>query len=485
MLGSVPSASPLNASTRHLVDRFAYGVTDDLVADVRSHGGAEGWFRSQLNRSAQESLTAALIPTWFPLLNLLPQVQYASHIAGVRTADSVGNELIAQNFARRILSRHQVYETMVDFWSNLLYVPINEDRSFPWRTDYELTAIRPHALGTYRAMLKKAIVHPAMAGYLTNDLNYKDGINENLGRELLELHTVGRRYSEKDVLNASRMLTGFTVNVFVDYRAAYDANRHYTGRINVLGFSHPNRAKDGRAALDDMLGYLAGHPFTARRIAERLCTRFVSDDPPETIVKAVANAYRRSGTDIGATLTALVRHPQFQKSRHLKAWTPSDDVVRTARVMGLEPTNGLAMADSFVQHLVATARDMGHVPYRWPRPDGWPETSRDYLSASRVLRSWQHHYNLAGTSGDLFRGVTVADKASQLPGTWPRTLAQLTQHQSQRLLGRPATRELVYAVAAALGKPSTRSYRGPGALSDTEYQLLRGTVLNSPAGLER
>ncbi|MGA8257772.1 MAG: DUF1800 domain-containing protein [Nocardioides sp.] len=478
----MPSLTP---STRHLVDRFAYGVTDDLVADVRSQGGGEGWFRSQLRRSESDTLAARLIPTWFPLLNALPQVQYASHIAGVRTANTVGDELIAQNFARRILSRHQVYETMVDFWSNLLYVPVNDDRSFPWRTDFELTAIRPHALGTYRAMLKQAIVHPAMAGYLTNDLNHKDGINENLGRELLELHTVGRRYDEADVLNAARLLTGFTVNVFIDYRAAYDANRHYTGRINVLNFSHANRAKDGRAALDDLLGYLAGHPFTARRIAERLCVRFVSDDPPESIVKAVSTAYQRSGTDISATLTALVRHPQFQKSRREKVWTPSDDVVRTARVMGLEPVGGLAMNDSFIQHLVRTARDMGQVPYRWPAPDGWPETSSDYLSASRVLRSWQHHYQLAATTSDVFRSVNVASKASQLPARWPQTLAQLTEHQSQRLLGRSATPELVRAVANAIGTTRTRRYRSAAGLSDSHYQLLRGTVLNSPAGLER
>ncbi|WP_232676423.1 DUF1800 domain-containing protein [Nocardioides sp. R-C-SC26] len=478
MSGSLPP------STRHLLDRFSFGVTDELAADARARG-ADRWFESQLARSGTESLTAQLIPLWFPLLRNLPQVNWATSITGVRSAGTQGRELVGYNFARRIHSRHQVYESMVDFWSNLLYVPIAEDRSFPYRADFEFTAIRPHALGTYRAMLKAAIKHPAMTLFLTNDLNHKGGINENLGRELLELHTVGRRYSERDVLNASRMLTGYTVDLSRDYNAAYDANRHHTGTIKVLGFRHDNRARDGRAALDAMLDYLARHPFTARRIAERLCTRFVSDDPPEPIVQAVARAYRSSGTDIRATLRALVRHPGFQKSRGAKVWTPGDDVVRTARVMGLQPQGALLGDDAFIGRLITTARDMGHVPLTWPRPDGWPETSSDYLSATRVLRSWHHHYALAATRSDLFRNVIVARKSTQLPTSWPRTLSEVVQHQSQRLIGRPATRELIATVASAVGRSTSHRYGSAAAVSDRDYQIIRGTVLNSPAGFVR
>lgn len=478
------SPKALPGAARHLGDRFTYGVNPEVVRDMRRHGGQVGWWRAQLARTDSESVPAGLVPSWFPLLGNPPPVTALLASRGIRSSWLVGQELIAQSFARRILSRHQVYESMVDFWGNLLYVPASEQRSFAWRADFDERVLRTHALGTYRGLLKAAIVHPAMAGFLTNDLNRKGAINENLGRELLELHTVGRQYSERDVLNASRMLTGFSVNVFSTFEASYVPARHATGTIRVLGFTDPNRDPDGRPALDRMLGYLAGHPATARRVARRLCVRFVSDDPSTKIVASVARAYLRSGTDIRATLDALVRHPEFLASRHDKVWTPSDDVVHTARVMGLVPA-GAATKDAFLYRLVHAAEDMGHVSWRWPSPDGWPETSSNYLSASRVLRSWRHHLDLAGTQGDLLKGVLVPSKASQLPTAWPRTLAELVDHQSQRLIGRPATTPLVRSVAAAVGRPARFSYASADAVPEQDYRLLRGTVLNSPSGLER
>lgn len=470
--------SRLPSGTRHLAARFTYGVHDALRADLRRGGNA--WFDAQLRRSESETRQAAAVPMWFPALKNPAPLNIALHLSGVRPVSTIAGELIAQSLARRVLSRHQVYETMVDFWSNLLYVPAAEDFSFPYRPAYD-QVIRDHALGTYRGLLRAAIVHPAMSAFLSNNLNHADGINENLGRELLELHSVGRHYSERDVLNSSRMLTGFTLLNGID---GYEPARHHRGRITVLGFSHANKRSDGRQALNEMLHYLAGHPATARRIAERLCVRFVDDEPPRDIIEAVATAYRRSGTSIPATLRALVHHPQFQKARRRKVWTPSDDVVRTARVMGLTPT-GSPTQDSFLWYLGRTANDMGQLSFLWPRPDGWPETSSDYLSASRVLRSWRHHYDLAATQSDLFRSVSVSTKASQLPSRWPRTLAELVEHQAQRLVGSSATPDLVAAVSGAIGLPASHRFRSAGAVSDTHYQLLRGTVLNSPAGLQR
>lgn len=472
------SGSSLPAGTRHLAARFAYGMNDALRADLRR--GGEAWFDAQLGRSEPETDEARAVPLWFPALKNSATLNLALQRSGTRPVGTVAGELIAQTLARRVLSRHQVHETMVDFWSNLLYVPAGEDRSFAYRPAYD-EVIRTHALGSYRGLLRAAVTHPAMSAYLHNDLNRANGINENLGRELLELHSVGRDYSERDVLNSSRMLTGFTLSNGI---SGYEPARHHRGRIRVLGFSHANQEADGRQALDEMLRYLAEHPATARRLAERLCVRFVDDEPPREIVRAVARAYRRSGTSIPATLRALVRHPQFQKARRRKVWTPSDDVVRTARVMGLTPT-GSPNQSSFLWHLGRTAHDMGQLSFTWPRPDGWPETSSDYLSASRVLRSWRHHYDLAATRSDLFRSVSVSTKASQLPARWPRTLAQLVEHQSRRLVGRPATPRLRAAVSGALGLPASHRFENADALSDRDYQLLRGTVLNSPAGLQR
>jgi len=482
----VPERFPplLPPRARHLAERFTYGVDEDLARQVSLHPDAGTWFEAQLQRLSVENPKALAVATWFPLLDLPAPVVREMVTQGQRTKAQCADELLARTFARRVLSTHQVHETMVDFWSNLLYVPVQEPRSWPWRADLD-RVVRQHALGTYADLLAAVTVHPAMTGYLTNDLNRAGGLNENLGRELLELHSVGRRsgYTERDVVHSARMLTGWTLATTTTFRAGYDPARHVTGRIRVLDFTHPNDDPDGRAATEAYLRHLALHPATARRIAERLAVRFVSDDPPRALVNAVAKAYRQSGSDIKTTLRALVGHPQFHKARWEKSRNPSDDVVHMARVLDLDPTG--AGDGAFIWYLLRQAATQGQVSFRWPAPDGWPEHSAGYLSASRVLRAWTSRYDVSGTSGPVLFSVDVPSKASRLPTTWPLTLGQVVEHQSQQLLGRAADRDLKRAVARVLDLPATASLAGPDDLGEREYQLLRGTVLNSPKGLQR
>ena len=197
---------------RHLAERFTYGVDEDLARQVSLHPDAGTWFEAQLQRLSVENPKALAVATWFPLLDLPAPVVREMVTQGQRTKAQCADELLARTFARRVLSTHQVHETMVDFWSNLLYVPVQEPRSWPWRADLD-RVVRQHALGTYADLLAAVTVHPAMTGYLTNDLNRAGGLNENLGRELLELHSVGRRsgYTERDVVHSARMLTGWTL----------------------------------------------------------------------------------------------------------------------------------------------------------------------------------------------------------------------------------------------------------------------------------
>ena len=193
--------------------------------------------------------------------------------------------------ARRVYSTRQVKELMVDFWSNLLHVPLMHDDSMFWRKDYD-TTIRTYALDTFENLLLHTTTHPAMGLFLNNAISTKDAPNENLGRELLELHTVGLEYDEDDVKSSSRILTGYRVDVWwPSFRSFYDPKVHWTGRINVLGFSHANTSTDGRAATTAYLKYLARHPATAQRLAERLCVRFVNDHPSTGLVDTVRKAY--------------------------------------------------------------------------------------------------------------------------------------------------------------------------------------------------
>lgn len=474
--------SVLSEGNRHLVSRFGLGVDSQLVSDVRAAGSGAKWFEKQLTPSKTPDAAADAVISWYPQLKDSPATAWKNVKNGSSSAWEYGLAFNRYSMARKLLTRRHVQEVMVDFWSNLLYIPAHEDKSFPWRYSFD-NLIRRHALSSYRTLLQQAVVHPAMSGWLTNYDNTKNGINENLGRELLELFTVGRTtgYSETDVKNAARLLTGFKVKVFDGYAASYDSKDHWTGTVKVLGFTHKNTAADGRPALQALLSYLALHPATARRVSLRLCQRFVSDTPSSRLVSAVAAAYTKSGSDVKATLRALRAHPEFLASQRKRMRPPVDDVVATARVLGLRPTKPTD-DKSFVQHTLWMASNIGQDPYRWPRPDGFPETTATYASAARMVRSWQIHYALSGNwwkSSSLSRPSV----AGSLPAAWPRRLDELVEHQSRLLLGRVPEAGVVTAVSTMLGRKPDYAFRSVTDVSDWQLTVIRGVLLNTPQGV--
>ena len=469
---------------RHVVSRFSFGANEELVTAVRAAKGADRWFATQLSPGKVADTAGNAVVGWFPRLKHAPATAWAEVKAGKASAWDYGLQLTAYTLARKIVTTRQVQEVMADFWSNLLYIPAYEDRSFPWRYHYD-TGIRGRSLTTYRQLLQFAVVHPAMSGWLTNDDNTKRGINENLGRELLELYTVGRPagYTEDDVRDTARLLTGFRVKVFDGYASSYAPEHHWTGPVSILGFEHPNSDPDGRAAVQALLAHLASHPATATRIAHRLCRRFVSDNPSEQLVAHVATAYRSSGTDIKKTLAALRSHPEFLAARRGTLRSPIEDAVHAARAMGVRPT-GASKDSSFARHLIWMTDDMGQHQFRWPRPDGFPETSTAWASPARMLRSWDMHYSLSAN----WWGSTEISRHSAarvLPSTWPRTLAEVVEHQSRMLLGRTADPATLTAISTMLGRAPTRRYLKVAEVDSWHLAVIRGTILNSPEGMLR
>jgi hypothetical protein len=483
-LSASTTPATLSANGLHVANRFSFGASEQMTTEMREWKTWPRWFTKQLAWTSFRDTPTEPVGGWFPRLADSPGTAWATVKAGERSGWDYGNDFVGYTLARRILSKRQVHEVMVDFWSNLLYVPAHEDRSFPWRYQYD-KVVRSHALGSFAALLKATVVHPAMSGWLNNNVNTKNGVNENLGRELLELFTVGRPsgYDEKDVQSSARLLTGFKVKVFDGYAASYEPKDHYVGRVTVLGFTHANASADGRAALTAYLDYLAKHPATAERIARRLCVRFVSDTPSAGLVKTVASAYRSSGTDIKKTLWAMVDHAEFQASKGKKVRTPVEDCVASARVLGMKPT-GASAEKAFARQLVWMTDSLGQHAFSWPRPDGFPESSAAWTSPARVLRSWTAHYNLAGNwwgSEQLSR----PKPANVLPTAWPRTLGQLVDHQARLLLGRPSTAALRTAVASALNMKESHSFSSVAAVSDWTFVSIRGAVLNAPEGMLR
>lgn len=473
--------------TRHLINRFSCGFSPGLLAGVRRAGGAEAWFTDQLNPGLIDDDFAGQLINWFPHLGVSPQRSLELD----RSGQALGWEQMADfarwTLLRRMYSRRQLQEVMVDFWSNLLHITVPEGKSFPFRFGYDKT-IRGHALGRFDDLLTAAITHPAMLTYLDNDISTAEAPNENLGRELLELHTVGRatHFSEADVKNSTLILTGWQVDRHRSLAQSYSVADHYHGPVRVLEFSHRNDARTVagcKAVTNAYLRYLAHHPATAHRVARKLAVRFVSDYPSSGLVSHLAGVFRSSGTDIRATLRAMINHPEFAASRGAKVRTPIEDLVASWRALGVQVTRPSGR-DTDAAYAVLTMVDvMGQRPFDWPRPDGFPDTAQAWTSDSRMLGSFKIHHNSAGGWGPT-TGVRYASAESWIP-EWNLPFAMVVDHICRRLLGRRSTPRLLYAACKAVdATPRERIGRDHRLVLWRMQQLLQ-VLLDSPEHMSR
>jgi uncharacterized protein (DUF1800 family) len=468
---------------RLVATRFSGGLNATLAGDVRRAGGGRAWLTQQLRPARVPDAPGTAIDGWFPSLQRIPQQIFQRQVDDVQGSWQVMWDLSRWTVARRIQSRRQVAEVMVDFWSNLLHVPLGDDEAPFWRVDYD-RAIRKHALTSFEALLLATVTHPAMGLYLDNATSTKEAPNENLGRELLELHTVGVEagYTEDDVKASSRLLTGYRVDVWwPSFRSFYDPAAHATGPVRVMDFSHPNADRDGRAATEAYLRHLARHPATARRIARRLCQKFVSDSPSSDLVETVAATYLRSGTDVRSTLLAMVDHPEFAGSSGAKVRMPTEDYVATARALRLElkPPRD---ERSFVNAMYWQYVEFGQAPYEWPAPNGYPEAGAAWTSAGRLLGGMRHHLHLAA---GWWPSAGVRRPA---PGAWlpdlPATLDEVVSHIGRELLGQRPSAPVRQAVATVLGVP-LKQRMTRDQLWDFRVQAILATLLDSPTHLRR
>ncbi len=466
----------------HMMNRLGCGYSRGTWKQMRRAGGATAWFNKQLRpANVAESTKAKALPGWFPDLRESPSRKWARQQNKSKGGWEYAVDLANYSMLRRMYSTRQVFETMVDFWSNHLHVPSNGDLCWVHRADYD-TLIRRHALGRFDEMLVAASLHPAMLLYLDNWRSEKNAPNENQGRELLELHTVGRTsgYTEQMVKDSAKILSGYTVDAFDSWKGYYDPGRHTTGAVQVLGFSDPNRAADGSSLAKEYLRYLAHHPATARTIARKLAVRFVSDSPSNELVDHLAKVFRRSGTDITATLRALVAHKEFKRSAGDKVRTPVEDLVATARVLGVNvhrPTNPRAFA--YVMSWVHQSM----VLYQWPRPDGPPDRNSAWSSATRMLSSFRMHWNLGGGWYPT-ANVSYRKHASWLPQKRIR-FDQYVDHLCRMLHGTGSTPRILKAAVQAVGYRPGEVITRDHPIADWMFVRLLGVLLDSPQHMSR
>jgi hypothetical protein len=478
------SKTPIpGARARLIASRFTGGWTPSLQREITLAGGIDKWLDLQLAPGPVPDLYFTTSTAYWPSNTLTPQLLWRRHRAGTEQLWETGANYERWSMLRRMYGSHHVQEQLAAFWEHHFNVPATGEAQAPFRPAYG-KVIRAKALGSFADLLKTVTTHPAMGCYLDNATSTKAAPNENLGRELLELHTVGREagYTETDVKNSARILTGYRVDIWKTWNATYDPESHWVGPVKVLGFSDRNAAKDGRAVTLRYLDYLAHHPATARRIARKLAVRFVSDTPSATLVSQLAKVYLAHGTRIVPVLRALVASPEFLASAGRKVRTADEDVVATYRALGARSRAPLS-DQSAANAMLWQSGSIGLLPYSWPRPDGRPDTGEDWSSVSRMLASFQVHYCLSGGWWPS-KDITYRTPKSWLPQPSIR-MDYFVDHLARSLLGRGSTAALLKACCEATDTARTETITVDHKIIKWSMARLLTTFLDTPQHLGR
>jgi len=408
----------------HLLRRATFGPTRALV-DAAGKLGVDAWLDQQLDPGKIEDPVSDKALTAFPTVKM----STAQIRATVKDGDYLAQyELGQATIARQFWSNRQLFEVMVDFWSNHLNVTNPFDGGWDVRTSYDNDVIRKHALGKFVDMLKASARHPAMLRYLDNADSDRRSVNENYGRELLELHTVGidGGYNEKDVRNSAYILTGRTVSNEGEFR--YEANRHWIDPVKVLGFKDKNGSRSkGLDVGEKYLSYLATHPSTAKNIARKLAVRFVCDTPPNGLVQRLADTYLENGTAIAPVLRVLFRSQEFWIATGLKTRRPLENFVATARALGVAPGSDTRAG---IEGLYFMTQRFGQAPLAWVPPNGYPDVAAAWRSAHATLAVWNAHRALIQ---GWERGLSYP-KVEGLVGKRPATTGPYLDNLAARLV---------------------------------------------------
>jgi uncharacterized protein (DUF1800 family) len=362
--------------------------------------------------------------------------------------ETIEREIAQARLLRAVDSPRQLEEVLVEFWFNHFNVFSGKGNVKPLVASYERDAIRPHVLGSFRALLGATAKHPAMLSYLDNAASSaprpagangrQRGLNENYARELMELHTLGADggYTQKDVTELARMLTGWTFDqkalIGANETFRFDRRRHDQGSKQWLGRTiAPSGRLEGEYALD----VLAVHPSTARRLSFKLAQYFVQDAPPPALVERMARVWLDSGGELRAVLRTLFASEEFMAPAALgaKFKTPLRFVISAARASGTPVTN--------VGPLLGAMRQLGMPLYGCQTPDGYKNTEEAWLNPDALSRRIAFATSLAAGRLPVGPGA-MQPKAEPLDAT--RLQAALGPLVSAR------TRELAAAQPDAL-----------------------------------
>jgi uncharacterized protein (DUF1800 family) len=451
------------------------------------------------NKEQITALFAYLDPDKRPLVARLLPAQSLAALPELRREGQrqssprqvVSEDLKEAKIFRALYSNRQLEEVLVDFWFNHFNVdlaknvPQLQNQMHLMIGSYERDAIRPHVLGHFKDLLLATARHPAMLYYLDNwesmasetfdvgpfapqrgNVNgvpnsivpgplarLAHGLNENYGREVMELHTLGVKggYAQDDVISVARCFTGWTVRDPNNPAFVFAPFMHDSGEKTVLG--HKIAANGGEQDGLQVIDILAHHPSTAKFISRELAQRFVADDPPQALVDRMAQTFTKTGGDLRAVLETMFTSPEFfsEGAWQAKIKSPFEMVVSAVRAVGGE------VSDTFA--LVQKIADLGEPLYNKLEPNGYPNTGDAWLSTTGIMG--RINFSAALASG-LVPGVTLD----------PAGLAGKDQSSLTRdLLGHDASPQTQDAIEKGLaGKNLTPPFIASLVLGSPDFQ---------------
>lgn len=283
---------------------------------------------------------------------------------------------------------------MTEFWFNHLNVFVGKGPVRPFVGHYAVNVIRANALGKFEDLLLASAHHPAMLLYLDQAQSNARGLNENYARELMELHTMGVNsgYTQTDVRELARILTGWTVNLPRGEGFVFAPRLHDTGDKVLLGRTFKS---DGMREGEDAIRMLARHPATAQRIAKRLAETFVTDNPTQALVDRLADTFTRTQGDMRAVMTTLVESQDFWRADNTLFKTPMDFAC-SALTAG-----GGAKDRRDIQLTLGFLAQAGQPVHGWQTPDGYSTRAATWLAPEALTRRADYAVTLGARMSDV------------------------------------------------------------------------------------
>jgi uncharacterized protein (DUF1800 family) len=464
---------PLAPSDLALLDRVTWGASASSAADL-ARLGPDKWLKGQLHPASGDHLPSTVqaeidaltisqtsaadkamaVQATNQQINTItdPDAKRAALVALQKDQQDCLKQAIGRQILRDVYSTDQLKEQMTWFWFNHFNVVATKANLRVLVGDYEDHAIRPHALGKFRDLLEATVRHPAMLRYLDNTDSAVGHINENYAREIMELHTmgVGSGYTQTDVQELARILTGVGINLRPDTPRVrpelqsqvirdglfefYPARHDYGDKV-FLGHAIKGR---GYAEVEEALDILCRQPATARHISTQLATYFVADDPPPALVDKMAKTFEKSDGDIAAVLETMFRSPEFKASLGTEFKDPMHYVISGVR---------LAYGDQVILNPAPVQNWLNRLAeplYAHETPDGYPLAAAAWNGPGQMATRFEIARAIGSNSAGLFKPDEPG--AVDHPG-FPQLQNALYYTTLSKILAQPTQASLQQAVS--------------------------------------